>query len=152
RRASAQSTTPAAPKPGRLSRRTPPVGAIFCSSASRASSPRFPREQTVADYLAFLADNSYKAATIATRLVMLSQAHKAANLPSPTTASLVRRTHAGIRRSIGTAQQGKAPTLSSDLKRMLSKLPSTRVGLRDRALLLLGFAGGFRRSELVALN
>jgi integrase len=35
---------------------------------------------------------------------------------------------------------------------MLSKVPSTRVGLRDRALLMLGFAGGFRRSELVALD
>ena len=39
-----------------------------------------------------------------------------------------------------------------DLKRMLSKMPATRVGLRDRALLLLGFAGGFRRSELVGLD
>ena len=122
----------------------------FCEP--RELTPLPASEQTVADYLAFLADNGYKAATIATRLVMLSQAHKAANLPSPTTASLVRRTHAGIRRTIGTAQQGKAPAVSGDLKRMLSKLPSTRVGMRDRALLLLGFAGGFRRSELVALD
>jgi integrase len=109
-------------------------------------------EQTVADYLAYLADNGYKAATIATRLVILSQAHKSANLPSPTAASLVRRTHAGIRRTIGTAQQGKAPAVSSDLKRMLSKLPNTQVGTRDRALLLFGFAGGFRRSELVGVD
>jgi hypothetical protein len=43
-------------------------------------------EQTVADYLAYLADNGYKAATIATRLVILSQAHKSANLPAPTAA------------------------------------------------------------------
>ncbi len=93
-----------------------------------------------------------QAATIARRLVVISQAHKAADLPSPTTSSLVRRTHAGIRRSIGTAQAAKAPAVVSDLKRMLQKLPNTRVGLRDRALLLLGFAGAFRRSELVALD
>src|SRR5919204_198374 len=46
----------------------------------------------------------------------------------------------------------KAPAVVTDLERMLLKLPNTRVGLRDRALLLLGFAGAFRRSELVALN
>jgi site-specific recombinase XerD len=64
----------------------------------------------------------------------------------------VRRTHAGIRRSIGTAQTAKAPAVVAELKRMLGKLPNTRVGLRDRALLLLGFAGAFRRAELVALD
>jgi integrase len=109
-------------------------------------------EQTVAAYLAALADRGAKAATIARRLVVISQAHKAADLPSPTTSSLVSRTHAGIRRTIGTAQTGKAPALVEDLKRMLEKVPSTRVGMRDRPLLLLGFAGGFRRSELVALD
>jgi len=65
---------------------------------------------------------------------------------------LVSRTHAGIRRTLGTAQNAKAPALVDDLKRMLDQLPATRVGLRDRALLLLGFAGAFRRSELVALD
>src|SRR4029079_6166510 len=99
-----------------------------------------------------MADRGAKAATIARRLVVISQAHKAADLPSPTTSSLVSRTHAGIRRTLGTAQAGTAPALVDDLKRMLDKLPSTRVGLRDRALLLLGFAGAFRRSELVALD
>ena len=78
--------------------------------------------------------------------------HKAADLPSPTGSSLVRRVHAGIRRTLGTAQQGKAPAVVGDLKLMLEKLPNTRVGLRDRALLLLGFAGAFRRSELVSLD
>src|ERR671937_304071 len=99
-----------------------------------------------------LADAGLKAATIARRLVVISQAHKAADLPSPTTSSLVRRTHAGIRRAIGTAQVAKAPAVVEDLKRMLDSLPATRVGLRDRALLLLGFAGAFRRAELVALD
>jgi site-specific recombinase XerD len=122
----------------------------FCQQ--REASPLPASEQTVAVYLAALADGGAKAATIARRLVVISQAHKAADLPSPTTSSLVRRTHAGIRRSIGTAQLGKAPALVDDLKLMLSKLPDTRVGIRDRALLLLGFAGAFRRSELVSLD
>src|SRR5918911_1357864 len=86
------------------------------------------------------------------RLVPISQAHGAADLPSPPPSSLVRRPPAGIRRAIGTAQVAKAPAVVDDLKRMLQKLPSTRVGLRDRALLLLGFAGAFRRAELVGLD
>jgi integrase len=84
--------------------------------------------------------------------VVISQAHKAADLPSPTSSGLVRRTHGGIRRTIGTAQTGKAPALVDDLKRMLAALPDSRVGRRDRALLLLGFAGAFRRAELVSLD
>ena len=46
-------------------------------------------EETAADFLAYLADNGYTAATIATRLVILSQAHKSANLPSPTALSRI---------------------------------------------------------------
>ena len=122
----------------------------FCERRGAVALPA--SDETVAGYLAELADAGLKAATIARRLVVISQAHKAADLPSPTTSSIVRRTHADIRRSIGTAQVTKAPAVVTDLKRMLDKLPGTRVGLRDRALLLLGFAGAFRRSELVALD
>jgi site-specific recombinase XerD len=122
----------------------------FCEQRGVSALPA--SDQTVAAYLAELADRGAKAATIARRLVVIWQAHKAADLPSPTTSSLVSRTHAGIRRTLGTAQQGKAPALVDDLKLMLSTLPSTRVGLRDRALLLLGFAGAFRRAELVSLD
>ena len=122
----------------------------FCEPRGLSALPA--SDETVATYLADMADRGAKAATIARRLVVISQAHKAADLPSPTSSSLVSRTHAGIRRTLGTAQQGKAPALVDDLKRMLEALPNTRVGLRDRALLLLGFAGAFRRSELVGLD
>jgi site-specific recombinase XerD len=107
---------------------------------------------TVALYLVDLADRGARPATLARRLVVISQAHKAADLPSPTTASVVRRVHAGIRRTLGTAQVGKAPALVDDLTRMLEVLPWSVLGRRDRALLLLGFAGAFRRSELVGLD
>ena len=53
---------------------------------------------------------------------------------------------------MGVAQQGKAPIVVADLRAILARLPKGPLGLRDRALLLLGFAGGFRRSELVALD
>ena len=122
----------------------------FCER--RGANPLPATDETVAGYLAELADAGLKAATIARRLVVISQAHQAADLPSPTTSSLVRRTHAGIRRAIGTAQTAKAPAVATTSSACWSKLPNTRVGLRDRALLLLGFAGAFRRSELVALD
>jgi integrase len=122
----------------------------FCEQREACALPA--TDETVAAYLAALADRGAKAATIARRLVVISQAHKAADLPSPTTSSLVSRTHAGIRRSLGTAQNGKAPAVVDDLKRMLELIPGTRVGMRDRALLLVGFAGAFRRSELVSLD
>src|SRR6266581_521219 len=107
----------------------------FCAHRDLSALPA--AEQTVASYLADLADRGAKAATIARRLVVISQAHRGADLPSPTTSSLVRRVHAGVRRTIGTAQTGKAPAVVDDLKLMLGKLPGTRVGLRDRAVLLL---------------
>jgi integrase len=122
----------------------------FCDAQQLSPLPA--SDDTVAAYLAALADRGAKAATIARRLVVIAQAHKGADLPTPTTSSLVHRVHAGIRRTIGTAQTRKAPAVIDELRRMVRALPATRVGQRDRALLLLGFAGAFRRGELVALD
>jgi integrase len=59
---------------------------------------------------------------------------------------------AGVRRAKGTASQPKTPALTGDIIKMLGGLPDGLLGIRDRALLLIGFAGAFRRSELVGLN
>jgi integrase len=64
---------------------------------------------------------------------------------------LVGETLKGIRRTVGTAQAGKRPIYTEQLRAILQALPETLQGVRDRALLLFGFAGGFRRSELSAL-
>lgn len=64
----------------------------------------------------------------------------------------MRRTFAGIRRTVGTAPTTKAPVVVDHLVTMVEASLSTLRGLRGRALLLLGFAGTFRRSELVSLN
>ncbi|MEF2550918.1 site-specific integrase [Aurantimonas sp. A2-1-M11] len=58
----------------------------------------------------------------------------------------------GIRRVLGTAVRQKAPATATDIAVMLSRISKTLHGTRDRALIALGFAGAFRRSELVALT
>ena len=65
---------------------------------------------------------------------------------------MVRNTLKGIRRTLGTAARQKAATLTDDIRAMVDVTDSGLIGLRDRALILLGFAGAFRRSELVGLD
>jgi len=108
--------------------------------------------ETLALYLTDLADNGRKVAGISRALASISQAHKAAGYASPRSTASVQAVMRGIRRKLGVAQVQKAPVLVADLRRMASSLSSTLKGTRDRALLLLGFAGAFRRSELVGLD
>lgn len=118
---------------------------------ARGARPMPADPRVVGVYLADCA-LTMKASTISRRLSSISQAHQAAGHPSPTTDHLVRSTWAGIRRTLGTAQKGKAPVLTADLRRMVEGLGDDLRGRRDRALLLVGFAGAFRRSELVGLD
>ena len=106
----------------------------------------------VASYLAALADAGRKPSTIGRALVAISQAHKLAGHPSPRAGAMVGETMRGIRNSKGCAPVQKAPVVVDVLKAMVATLPGSLLGLRDRALLVLGFAGGFRRSELVGLT
>ena len=58
----------------------------------------------------------------------------------------------GIRRTMGTAPAQKAAALTDDIRTMVEAAGDGTIGARDRALILLGFAGAFRRSELVGLD
>ena len=121
----------------------------WCEQHGLEALPAAP--ETVALYLTALAGQR-KAATLQRRLSAISQAHLAAGLEPPTKAAAVRTVWAGIRRTHGTAQTGKAPVVVDELRRMVDAQPGSTLGVRDRALLLLGFAGAFRRSELVGLD
>ena len=121
----------------------------WCQRQGREALPALP--ETLVFYLTELA-NSLKVASLERRISAISQAHQAAGHTSPTKEALVRTVMAGIRRSKGTAAVAKKPVLVADLQAMLATLPDSLLGLRDRALLLVGFAGAFRRSELVGLN
>lgn len=122
----------------------------WCDELHLASLPAQPA--TVARYLVALVETGRKVATLTRRLSAISQAHQAAGHDSPTASLAVRKVFAGIKRRHGTQQEAKAPVLPADLKLMVAELDDTPAGKRDRALLLLGFAGAFRRSELVALD
>ena len=109
------------------------------------------RPETVALYLTALAD-ALKPSTLGRRLATISQVHQAAGHDTPTSAAPVRLVWAGIRRAKGVDQHGKAPAVTAEMRRMVDTLDDRLIGVRDRALLLLGFAGAFRRSELVGLD
>lgn len=123
--------------------------AAWCGARGLASLPAEPT--TVARYLVDRAA-SLKVATLTRRLSAIAQAHQARELDSPTSSLIVRKVFAGIRRAHGTDQRGKAPLLPDDLRAMLPHYGEGLGGLRDKALVLLGFAGALRRSELVGLD
>jgi len=114
--------------------------------------PCLPAEpQVVAAYLEWLAQRN-RPSTIQVKLPALSLAHRMKGLPDPTRSELIKTVAAGIRRKLGTAPSRKAPITFDELSRMVRALPRTLRGKRDRAVLLLGFAGAFRRSELAGLD
>lgn len=121
----------------------------WCRDRSFISCPASP--ETVALYLTALS-RTHKVSTLTRRMSAISQAHQTAGHPSPTEESPVRLVMAGIRRSLGTAAGAKRPVLVPELQAMVSAIPDNVIGLRDRVLLLMGFSGAFRRSELVALD
>ena len=124
----------------------------FCEAHCLAPLPAAPA--TVALYLTGRAQAGRKVATLAQALAAISQAHQLAGFASPRTSAVVHETFQGIRRQHGSAPSQKAPLLDTQLHALLAILDDTPglLALRDRALLLVGFAGAFRRSELVALQ
>jgi site-specific recombinase XerD len=121
----------------------------WCQKRSRVPLPA--NAETVSAYVTALA-KSHAVSTIRRRLSMISKVHQVSGKPDPTKSVQLKQLWRGILRSKSEAQRGKKPILVGDLRRMVESLPNTLQGQRDRALLLLGFAGGLRRSELVALD
>jgi site-specific recombinase XerD len=107
--------------------------------------------QAVALYLADLAA-TLKVSSLRRRLVAISQAHRGAGHDSPTSTPAVSAVLAGIAREKGSASTKKTPLDVPMLAQAIKAAPAGLLGMRDRALLLLGFAGAFRRSEVVSLS
>ena len=106
-------------------------------------------QQSIELYILYLRDKGHQVATIELRLSSIKAIHNAFALPFPKIPhfSEIMR---GLRREIGIKQRQARPMTLELLSRGLTK-ESTMMAHRDRALLLVGFAGAFRRSELVEL-
>lgn len=106
----------------------------------------------VALYLTHLANTGRKAGTLDQTLAALAYLHRAAGLPFDPQLPPITSTLDGIRRRIGSAHVGKAALVIEDIRRLIAACPRTPAGLRDRALIMVGFGGALRRSELIGLD
>jgi len=124
---------------------------VWCTTHNLPCMPASPG--SVALYITDLT-NASKVSTISRRLAAISKVHQAAGHESPCAMkhAVLKETLDGIKRTMGVAQAGKVALLTNDLRSLMASIPDSLIGKRDAALLLLGFAGGFRRSELVALT
>lgn len=107
--------------------------------------------EVVAAYLAEIAD-AFAVATIQRRLAAIAKAHRASGHGDPCRAEIVKATMRGIRRIRGVAQREAQALQRDDLFMVLERIGNRSIDVRDKALLLVGFAAAFRRSELIGLG
>jgi site-specific recombinase XerD len=122
----------------------------WCDGHSLASLPAEP--ETLATYLSALARFGRSPATIRRRVAAIGHRHARAGHQNPGDHPGVTATLQGIARAIGTAPHKKQAMTAEILQKAIRKIPTDLAGLRDRALLLIGFAAALRRSELVDLK
>lgn len=125
--------------------------AAWCTSAGLAAMPAEPG--TIALYMRHRADEGRKVATIERALAAICTSHARAGHRSPWTHPLVADMRTALRRELGVRPAKKRAADDELLRRMLEQVPREGLlGLRDRALLTVGWCGALRRSEIVALD
>ena len=125
----------------------------FCVKNNFNSLPANPKILSL--YLTNLSQNS-KFSTLKRRIASISVIHKLKGHYIDTKHPIIMENLLGIKRQKGSNQKAKKPILINDLKAIIDAINKDKIRenrkLRDKALILVGFAGGFRRSELVALE
>ena len=126
--------------------------ALFCQQNGFSSMPSEPKIVTL--YLTHLSKSS-KFSTLKRRLASISVIHKLNGHYLDTKHPIITENILGIKRVKGTYQKAKKPILINDLKIIIKAIDEDKNKnnrVKNKALLLIGFAGGFRRSELVAID
>jgi integrase len=103
-------------------------------------------------YLSSLAKTALRPSTIGRRASGIGHVHRQHGFEPPTNSEAVKQVLRGIRRERGTAPGRKTPAMHDLITKMMEACPASLIGIRDRALLAIGFAAALRRSELVALQ
>jgi integrase len=126
--------------------------ATWCASRGLLALPAEPA--AVCAYLAERADQGVSFSTIDQACSAIGHQHRRHGMEDPIGHEAVRQVRRGLRRILGTAPRRPARPLSvSDIRQVISGIDrSTQQGVRDAAIVLLGFAGALRRSELAALT
>ena len=117
----------------------------------------FPADsKIVALYLTYLSSKGAKISTLRRRLVSIGVIHKLKGHYLDTKHPIIIENLMGIKRKKGSYQQGKKPILINHLKSIINVIDNEKTKeikkIRDKTLILIGFAGGFRRTELVSIN
>lgn len=108
------------------------------------------QEGEVVGWISRLNAKGLKPATIDVKIAGIAWAHR--KLGHPFDRRLLKDVMSGIKRERGTSQRQAPAITSQDITRIVEALPDTLIGKRDKALILIGFAGGMRRSEIVGLD
>ena len=116
----------------------------FCAKNGLSSMPTQPK--IIAIYITHLSKTS-KFSTLKRRIASISVIHKLKGHYLDTKHPIIMENLHGIKRTLGSRQKAKKPILINDLKLIIKAIDQDKI--RDKALILVGFAGGFRRSELV---
>tara|TARA_B100000674_G_scaffold37676_1_gene26320 strand:+ start:40 stop:945 length:906 start_codon:yes stop_codon:yes gene_type:complete len=119
----------------------------FCERNGFTSMPTQPKILSL--YITYLSKTS-KLSTLKRRIASISVIHKLKGHYLDTKNPIIMENLHGIKRTIGSKQKAKKPILINDLKLIIKVIDEDKY--RDKALILVGFAGGFRRSELVNID
>jgi len=126
---------------------------LFCSKHAMKSMPTEPK--IVSLYLTYLSKQS-KFSTLKRRLASINVMHRYKGHYLDTKHPIIIENLLGIKRQIGIHQKAKKPLLFNNLKQIIKVINESSENkfkkLRDKTLILIGFSGGFRRSELVAIT
>ena len=126
----------------------------FCAKHSFKALPTEPK--IVALYLTYLSGKDAKMSTLRRRLVSISMMHRLKGHYLDTKHPVIIENLMGIKRRKGSIQKGKKPILINHLKAIINVINKEKIEeikkARDKAIILVGFGGGFRRTELISID